>query len=62
MEMALWIIKKDFEGNDDYTCSKCGWGFIGEPENCLDARDFNYCPNCGSKITEIKKARRKNGT
>lgn len=55
MEKIYWIIKKDFEGNDDYTCSKCGWEFIGEPENCLDARDFNYCPNCGGKINGIKK-------
>ena len=34
----------DFDGDGkDYTCSVCGW---------VCDSDYDYCPNCGAKMTE----------
>lgn len=36
----------------EVTCSNCGWVGIENYDSYNDPSDFNYCPNCGAKMTE----------
>lgn len=46
-----WIEKEDYNLDTYYDCSECGESFClidGTPTDNL----YNYCPNCGAKMTE----------
>ena len=48
-----WIEKEDYNLDTYYECSECGESFClidGTPTDNL----YNYCPNCGSEMTELK--------
>lgn len=46
-----WISKQlDNFRKYEVTCSNCGWVGIENYDSYNDPSDFNYCPNCGSKM------------
>lgn len=48
-----WIGKQlDNFRKYEVTCSNCGWVGIENYDSYNDPSDFNYCPNCGAKMTE----------
>ena len=52
-KIGRWIVKEGFDGDEYYDCSECGESFClidGTPTDNL----YNYCPNCGAKLTELK--------
>ena len=52
-KIGKWIVKEGFDGDEYYDCSECGESFClidGTPTDNL----YNYCPNCGTKLTELK--------
>ena len=52
-KIGRWIKKDGFDGDEYYDCSECGESFClidGTPTDNL----YNYCPNCGAKLTELK--------
>lgn len=52
-KIGKWIEQEGFDGDTYYDCSECGESFClidGTPADNL----YNYCPNCGSKLTELK--------
>ena len=48
-----WIGKQlDNFRKYEVTCSNCGWVGIENYDSYNDPSGFNYCPNCGAKMTE----------
>lgn len=55
-KIGHWIEKDGFDGDTYYDCSECGESFClidGTPTDNL----YNYCPNCGAKMTESEEER-----
>lgn len=55
-----WIEKDGFDGDVYYDCSECGESFClieGTPTDNL----YNYCPNCGAKMSESEETETWNG-
>lgn len=50
-----WI-EKDLDKFRKYsvTCNKCGTEYIGNYDAYDEPSDFNFCPNCGADMREIK--------
>lgn len=48
-----------YENLDGYkkykvTCSVCGASYIDNYDGYIDAENFNYCPNCGTEMSEAE--------
>ena len=49
-----WLYGESESGDDGYYCSQCGkhirWIYGEEDINFI--RSYNYCPNCGARMSE----------
>ena len=51
--IGVWVPIDD-EPHEDYECSECGkWVTTGNA-NIKPEEEFRYCPNCGTRMYELK--------